>query len=105
MNRQFGIIAMTLSVLANNNPGIYGMKILILSVLLVATSYAFSSESDVVQVASLTVKERIQSIEEINVTAKNPTINKPANTPRVENILAEARLLEKEPSGDHSTRK
>ena len=81
------------------------MKILILSVLLVATSYALSSESDVVQVASLTVKERIQSIEEINVTARNPSVDKPANNPRIENILVEARRLEKEISYDRNLRK
>ena len=81
------------------------MKILILSALLVATSYAFSNESDAVQVASLTVKERIQSIEEINVTARNPSIDKPANNPRIENILVEARRLEKEISYDRNLRK
>ena len=81
------------------------MKILILSALLVATSYTFSNESDVVQVASLTVKERIQSIEEINVTARNPSIDKPANNPRIENILVEARRLEKEISDDRNLRK
>ena len=81
------------------------MKILILSALIVATSYAFASESDVVQVASLTVKERIQSIEEINVTARNPSIDKPANNPRIENILVEARRLEKEISYDRNLRK
>ena len=81
------------------------MKILILSALIVATSYAFASESDVVQVASLTVKERIQSIEEINVTARNPSIDKPANNPRIENILVEARRLEKEISDDRHLRK
>ena len=81
------------------------MKILILSALIAATSYAFSSESDVVQVASLTVKERIQSIEEINVTARNPSIDKPANNPRIENILIEARRLEKEISDDRNLRK
>jgi len=81
------------------------MKILILSALIVATSYAFASESDVVQVASLTVKERIQSIEEINVTARNPSIDKPANNPRIENILVEARRLEKEISDDRNLRK
>ena len=81
------------------------MKILILSALIAATSYAFSSESDVVQVASLTVKERIQSIEEINVTARNPSVDKPANNPRIENILVEARRLEKEISDDRNLRK
>ena len=81
------------------------MKILILSALIAATSYSFSSESDVVQVASLTVKERIQSIEEINVTARNPSIDKPANNPRIENILIEARRLEKEISDDRKLRK
>ena len=81
------------------------MKILILSALIVATSYAFASESDVVQVASLTVKERIQSIEEINVTARNPSVDKPANNPRIENILVEARRLEKEISDDRNLRK
>ena len=81
------------------------MKILILSALIAATSYAFSSESDLVQVASLTVKERIQSIEEINVTARNPPIDKPANNPRIENILVEARRLEKEISDDRNLRK
>ena len=81
------------------------MKILILSALIAATSYAFSSESDVVQVASLTVKERIQSIEEINVTARNPSIDKPANNPRIESILVEARRLEKEISDNRNLRK
>ena len=81
------------------------MKILILSALIAATSYAFSSESDVVQVASLTVKERIQSIEEINVTARNPSVDRPANNPRIENILVEARRLEKEISDDRNLRK
>jgi len=76
-----------------------------LSTLIAATSYAFSSESDVVQVASLTVKERIQSIEEINVTARNPSVDKPANNPRIENILVEARRLEKEISDDRNLRK
>ena len=82
------------------------MKTLILSALLVvATNYAFSSESDVVQVASLIVKERIQSIEEINVTARNPSIDKPANNPRIESILVEARRLEKEISDNRNLRK
>ena len=38
--------------------------------LLVFSNSALSNEADVIQVASLAVKERIQSIEEINVTAK-----------------------------------
>lgn len=70
------------------------MKILILSALIAVASNAFSGEPHVVQVASLTVKERIQSIEEINVTAKNQAIDKPANNTRIERILAEARRLE-----------
>ncbi len=75
------------------------MKILMLSILLVVTSYAYSNESQIVQVASLTVKERIKSMEEINVTAKNPSIDKPVKNSKIENILAEAQRLEAEKPG------
>ena len=63
--------------------------------LLVFSNSALSNEADVIQVASLAVKERIQSIEEINVTAKNPTDSLPASNTTIEKILDEAALLEK----------
>ena len=63
--------------------------------LLVFSNSAVSNEADVIQVASLAVKERIQSIEEINVTAKNPTDGLPASNTTIEKILDEAALLEK----------
>ena len=63
--------------------------------LLVFSNSAFSNEADVIKVASLAVKERIQSIEEINVTAKNPTDGLPASNAKIEKILDEAATLEK----------
>ena len=68
--------------------------IFVLVTLLVFSNYALSNEADVIQVASLVVKERIQSIEEINVTAKNPTDGLPASNAKVEKILDEASVLE-----------
>ena len=62
--------------------------------LLVFSNSALSNEADVIQVASLAVKERIKSIEEINVTAKNPD-GLPASNTTIEKILDEAALLEK----------
>ncbi len=69
--------------------------IFVLVTLLVFSNYALSNEADVIQVASLVVKERIQSIEEINVTAKNPTDGLPASNVKIEKILDEAATLEK----------
>ena len=69
--------------------------IFVLVTLLVFSNYALSNEADVIQVASLVVKERIQSIEEINVTAKNPTDGLPASNAKIEKILDEAATLEK----------
>ena len=66
-----------------------------LATLLVFSNSALSNEADVIQVASLAVKERIQSIEEINVTAKTPTDGLPASNTTIEKILDEAALLEK----------
>ena len=63
--------------------------------LVVFSSSALSNEAKVVQVASLAVKERIQSIEEINVTAKNPTNRQAASSATIERILDEAAVLEK----------
>ncbi len=63
--------------------------------LVVFSSSALSNEAKVVQVASLAVKERIQSIEEINVTAKNPTNRRAASNTTIERILDEAAVLEK----------
>ena len=63
--------------------------------LVVFSSSALSNEAKVVQVASLAVKERIQSIEEINVTAKNPTNRRAASNTTIERILHEAAVLEK----------
>ena len=63
--------------------------------LVVFSSSALSNEAKVVQVASLAVKERIQSIEEINVTAKNPTNRQAASSATIERILDEAAALEK----------
>ena len=63
--------------------------------LVVFSSSALSNEANVVQVASLAVKERIQSIEEINVTAKNPTNRQAASSTTIERILDEAAVLEK----------
>ena len=63
--------------------------------LVVFSSSALSNEANVVQVASLAVKERIQSIEEINVTAKNPTNRRAASNTTIERILDEAAVLEK----------
>ena len=68
--------------------------IFVLVTLLVFSNYALSNEADVIQVASLVVKERIQSIEEINVTAKNPTDGLPASNAKIEKILDEAAVLE-----------
>ena len=62
--------------------------------LLVSSNAALSNEADVIQVASLAVKERIQSIEEINVTAKHPTDGLPASNVTIEKILDEAAVLE-----------
>ena len=66
-----------------------------LATLLVFSNSVLSNEADVIQVASLAVKERIQSIEEINVTAKNSTDGLPASNTTIEKILDEAALLEK----------
>ena len=66
-----------------------------LATLVVFSSSALSNEADVIQVASLAVKERIQSIEEINVTAKNPTNSRAASNTTIERILDEAAVLEK----------
>ena len=63
--------------------------------LLVFSNSAFSNEADVIKVTSLAVKERIQSIEEINVTAKNPSDGLPASNTIIDKILDEAALLEK----------
>ena len=63
--------------------------------LVVFSSSALSNEANVVRVASLAVKERIQSIEEINVTAKNPTNRQAASNTTIERILDEAAVLEK----------
>ena len=63
--------------------------------LLVFSNSALSNEADVIKVTSLAVKERIQSIEEINVTAKNPTDGLPASNAKIEKILDEAATLEK----------
>ena len=63
--------------------------------LLFFSNSALSDEADVIKVASLAVKERIQSIEEINVTAKNPTDGLPASNAKIEKILDEAATLEK----------
>jgi len=63
--------------------------------LVVFSSSALSNEAKVIQVASLAVKERIQSIEEINVTAKNPTNRRAASNTTIERILDEAAVLEK----------
>ena len=68
--------------------------IFVLVTLLVFSNSALSNEADVIKVASLVVKERIQSIEEINVTAKNPTDGLPASNAKVEKILDEASVLE-----------
>ena len=62
--------------------------------LLFFSNSALSNEADVIKVASLAVKERIQSIEEINVTAKNPTNGLPASNAKIEKILDEAAVLE-----------
>ena len=65
--------------------------------LLVFSNSALSKEADVIdviKVTSLAVKERIQSIEEINVTAKNPTDGLPASNAQIEKILDEAAALE-----------
>ena len=63
--------------------------------LVVFSGSTLSNEANVVQVASLAVKERIQSIEEINVTAKNPTNRRAASNTTIERILDEAAVLEK----------
>ena len=66
----------------------------VLVTLLVFSNYAWSNEADVIKVASLAVKERIQSIEEINVTAKNPSDGLSASNATIEKILDEAAVLE-----------
>ena len=63
--------------------------------LVVFSNSVLSNEADVVRVASLEVKERIHSIEEINVTAKNATDGLPASNATIEKILDEAAVLEK----------
>ena len=78
--------------------------IFVLVTLLVFSNYALSNEADVIQVASLVVKERIQSIEEINVTAKNPTDGLPASNAKIEKILDEAATLEKVDLAPHGSR-
>lgn len=70
------------------------MKALFFTALLIVTSYASSDEPRIVKVASLTVKDRIQSIEEINVTAKNQSADIPTSNVRIEKILVEAKNLE-----------
>ncbi|MDP6374738.1 MAG: hypothetical protein QF921_00510 [Pseudomonadales bacterium] len=71
------------------------MKKLILIVACIAAGSAFAGESGEVVVRSLAVKERLQTIELINVTAeKSPTSDAEPISTLLEGILEEAEDLE-----------
>ena len=71
------------------------MKTLLFASLLIAASYAQSNDTQTIQVASLNVKERLKSIEEINVTAKIEATQTQATSQKLKQILAEAQRQER----------
>ena len=72
------------------------MKTLLFTSLLIAASYAQSNDTQTIQVASLNVKERLKSIEEINVTAKIEATQTQATSQKLRQILAEAQRQERD---------
>ena len=72
------------------------MKTLLFTSLLIAASYAQSNDTQTIQVASLNVKERLKSIEEINVTAKIEATQTQATSQKLKQILAEAQRQERD---------
>jgi hypothetical protein len=58
------------------------------------TASAFAHHEEPVQVASLQVKERLQSIEQINVTAEKEARDVTPESQAVADILAELEALE-----------
>ena len=71
------------------------MKTLLFASILIAASYAQSNDTQTIQVASLNVKERLKSIEEINVTAKIEATQTQATSQKLKQILAEAQRQER----------
>ena len=71
------------------------MKTLLFASLLIAASYAQSNDTQTIQVANLNVKERLKSIEEINVTAKIEATQTQATSQKLKQILAEAQRQER----------
>ena len=72
------------------------MKTLLFTSLLIAASYAQSNDTQTIQVASLNVKERLKSIEEINVTAKIEATQTQATSQKLKQILVEAQRQERD---------
>ena len=72
------------------------MKTLLFASILIAASYAQSNDTQTIQVASLNVKERLKSIEEINVTAKIEATQTQATSQKLKQILAEAQRQERD---------
>ena len=72
------------------------MKTILFASLLIAASYAQSNDTQTIQVASLNVKERLKSIEEINVTAKIEATQTQATSQKLKQILAEAQRQERD---------
>ena len=72
------------------------MKTLLFASLLIAASYAQSNDTQTIQVASLNVKERLKSIEEINVTAKIEATQTQATSQKLKQILVEAQRQERD---------
>ena len=72
------------------------MKTILFASLLIAASYAQSNDTQTIQVASLNVKERLKSIEEINVTAKIKATQTQATSQKLKQILAEAQRQERD---------
>ena len=62
------------------------MKTLLFASLLIAASYVQSNDTQTIQVASLNVKERLKSIEEINVTAKIEATQTQATSQKLKQI-------------------
>ena len=59
-------------------------------------SSAFAHHEEPVQVASLAVKERLQSIEQINVTAEKEQLDVEPESQAVADLLAELEELEEQ---------
>ena len=72
------------------------MKTILFASILIAASYAQSNDTQTIQVASLNVKERLKSIEEINVTAKIEATQTQATSQKLKQILAEAQRQERD---------